>query len=117
VSTSFQFRAFLRVIEELAIEHCRHAPVFVGDRLLPIRQADNTKPPRSQSDARPPKVPFLIGAAVKYCPRHLLDDPLFYGSVSGEIHDTSDAAHSLMSPERGRASDRRESLKSKTGCR
>src|SRR5215471_3310889 len=94
VPTRFQFRTFLRVVEELAIEHCRHAPVFISDRLLAIGQADNTEPPRSQSDSRPPKIPLLIGAAVKYCPRHRLDDPLFYGSVSGEIYDTSYAAHS-----------------------
>jgi hypothetical protein len=30
---------------------------------------------------------------MKYRLRHRLDDPLFYGSVSGEIHDASDAAH------------------------
>src|SRR6516165_7797929 len=94
VTTRFQLRTFLREVEELAIEHDRHAPVFVGNRLLPICQADDTEPPRSQSNARPTKIPLLIRAAVKYRLGHRLDDPLLYGSVSCQIHNTSNAAHS-----------------------
>src|SRR5262249_11535676 len=93
VPTRFKFRAFLRIVKELAIEHHRHAPVFVCDRLLPIRQPDDAEPPRSQGDAGPLKVPLLVGAAMKYRLRHRMDDPIFYGSVSRQIQDTSNSAH------------------------
>jgi hypothetical protein len=93
VATRFQFGASLGIVEELPIEHHKHAPVFVGDRLLPIRQPNDTEPPRSQGKTRTLKVTLLIGTAVKYCPCHRSYEPLLYGSVPGQIHDTSDAAH------------------------
>src|SRR6516164_6522593 len=59
VAPRFQLGTFFWVVEKLAIKHSRDAPIFIGDRLLPIRQANDTKPPRPQSDARPTKISLL----------------------------------------------------------
>ena len=90
----FQFCAFLRIVEELPVKDHGHTSVFVGDRLLAIRQADDTQPPRPKSNTRALKVSLLVGAAMNYRLRHPLDDAVRYVSVSGQIHDTCDATHS-----------------------
>jgi hypothetical protein len=45
MTTRFQLCPLLNVVKELAVEYRRYAPIFIGDRLLAIRQANNTEPP------------------------------------------------------------------------
>jgi hypothetical protein len=79
----FKLRPSLRVVEELSIKNHRYTSVFVGDRLLPVRQADDAEPPRTQYQTRALKVTFLVRATMKYRLRHPLDDAVLYLSVSG----------------------------------
>ncbi len=71
-----QLGAPFEVIEKLAIEHDRDAPVFVGHGLLAIRQADDAQPPRSQRDAGTIQKAFLVRAAMHDGTRHFFDDAL-----------------------------------------
>jgi hypothetical protein len=72
----FQLGARFKVVEELTIKDYCHTPVFVGDRLLAVRQADDAESARSQRQTRALKVAFFVGAAVKNRLRHLFDDPI-----------------------------------------
>src|SRR6202040_137512 len=52
MSSRYKLRMLFWVIEQLAVEDHKDAPVFIGDRLLAIRQADNAKPPGGQRQPR-----------------------------------------------------------------
>ena len=59
-----QLRALLGVVEQLAVEDRENVPVLVADRLLAIRQADHTEPPRGQRHSGTMQEAFLIRTAV-----------------------------------------------------
>jgi hypothetical protein len=79
----FELCPLLRVIEKLTVKNDRYAPVFVGDRLLAISQADNTEPSRPQDHAWALKVTLLVRAAMNYRLRHPLDNAVRDDSGSG----------------------------------
>jgi hypothetical protein len=81
------------VVEELAVKDCGYTPVLVSNWLLPVRQSDDTKPARPESNTRPVKITFFVGTAVKNRLRHPLHDLAVDDSLSGQIHNTSDPAH------------------------
>jgi hypothetical protein len=93
MTTRFQLCPFLQIVEELTVEYRRYAPIFIGDRLLAIRQANNTEPPGAQGYAGTPKVAFLVRASVNYRLSHPLDDAVRHCSFSRQIHHAGDAAH------------------------
>src|SRR6202011_4959492 len=52
MSAPCQLRPLLNVIKQFAVEDHKDAPVFIGDRLPPIRQPDDAESARSQCDSR-----------------------------------------------------------------
>ena len=69
-----QLFAPLDVVEQLAIEDHEDVAVFVGHRLLAIRQADNAQPARSQGDAGSLEETLLVRTAMHDGARHPLHD-------------------------------------------
>ena len=96
MSARLQLASLLDVIEQFAVEDDRHAPVFIGDRLLAIRQADDTEPSRGQLHPTPPKEALLIRTAMDQCLGHGVDDALGHRPLSYQIYDTCNATHSVF---------------------
>jgi hypothetical protein len=92
-----QFGPLLDVIKQFTVENDMHSSIFVGDRLLAIRQADDTKPPGGKLHATPPKEALLIRTAMDQCLCHGVDDALGHRPLSYQIYDTCNATHIVSS--------------------
>ena len=86
-------RALLEMIEKLAVENDGDIPVLIGDRLLPIRQADDAQPPRSQREPGRQRKPSSSGPRCNERAGHSPDDFSGHGPLPGEINNSCDAAH------------------------
>src|SRR5262249_2606285 len=67
--------------------------VFVGYRLLAIRQANDAQSPRGQRDAGMKVEPFFVRAAMDQSKRHPPDDFVRYSSLLSQINNACDTAH------------------------
>ena len=52
VASPLQLRFALGKIKQLPVEYDMHAAIFVRNRLLPIRKADNAQPPGAETQTR-----------------------------------------------------------------
>ena len=93
VTARFQLCAFLRIVEKLSVKDDRDASIFIGHRLLAIRQSDDTKPARPKDDARPRKYPSSSGPRWMIACGHPLDDAVAIGRFPARSHDARDATH------------------------
>ena len=91
-----QFVSLFDVIEQFAVENDRYAPVFIGDRLLAIRQPDDTEPSRGQFHPASPEISLLVRAAMHQSFSHLFDDSLGHRPLPQQINDACNAAHSVF---------------------
>jgi hypothetical protein len=101
MSTRFQFRALLEVVEKFTVENHEDAFVFVVHRLLAISQANNAEAPRSQPKAGPKKEALLVRAAVDESPRHPANSLFRHRSLLGEITYSRNPAHDYFSGANG----------------
>ena len=88
-----QFRPLFEVVEKLAIEDHGDVLLLVGNRLLPVREPDDTEPPHPEREPRPVEIALFIRAAMDDCAGHPADDFVRSGLRLGEMEKTGDAAH------------------------
>ena len=81
------------MIEQLAVEDHKDAPVFVGDRLLAIGKSDDAESPGGEGHARPMKEALFVRAAMHQRLRHAINDAFGNRPPPYQIHYSCNATH------------------------
>jgi hypothetical protein len=76
MSAPRQLDASLDVIEQLAVENDKNAPVFIGDGLLAIGKADDAESSGGQGKTGAMKEALFVRTAMHESVGHALDDAL-----------------------------------------
>lgn len=88
-----QLRAPLDVIEQLAVEDHKDAPVFVGDRLLAIGKTDDAESPRGEGHTGAMKEALFVRPAMHQSLGHAFDDAFGNSPPPYQIHYSGNATH------------------------
>ena len=89
----FELGLHFGIVEELAVEDGDDGAVFVVDRLLAVREADDAEPAIGEPDAGLFEIAVLIGPAMDDGVGHARQGAGRNGAGAGEIDDACDAAH------------------------
>ena len=93
MTSPFEHLAGFGIIEEFAVEDDLDGMIFVANRLLAVRQADDAEPAIGQAEPGFFEITVVVGTAMDNGVGHALEQVVRHRPSARQIHHTDDTAH------------------------